>query len=233
MNFSKYISPLALILAFSVLSGGCQRTSRPQSVSKTKSDIAPLVNADCVVSYFQKDSAPYITQQQHSFNPSPRFLEITATEPTGVYTFTLIKEQFTAAKQPTAFLSGLPASFVNKMLATAVFYSFCSGSGILDTTAWATDEATRIEGQWYTPIRVPAGTGLEITLYRNGNQNRVELVEITDAASQDKWLLQSYNLIYSKELDTLVPRKIDVFDIQDGLASKRLMIQFELKNIRK
>jgi hypothetical protein len=233
MNFSKLFIPLALILVFSVLAGGCQQKSRQQSTSETISDIKPLINADCIVSYFQKDSAPYITQQQHSFNPSPRYLKITATEPTGIYTFTLKNKQFNTVKQPTQVLSALPASFVNEMLATAVFYSFCSGSGMLDTAGWATDAAARIEGKWYTPIRVPTGSGMNITLYRNGDQNRVELVEIADAASQATWLLQSYNMLYSKELDTLVPRRIDVFDIQNGLASKRLMIQFEYKNIRK
>lgn len=230
MNHSKSFIPLAL-LVFSLVFGGCQ-TSRSQTQDETLPDITPRIIADCVVSYFQIDSAPYITQQQHAFDPSSRSLKITAVEPAGTFTFALTNDQFVAAKQLTPYLSGLPASFVNQPLATAVFYSFSAGAGILDTTQWTTAEAVKIEGKWYNPIQIPTQNGTDVTLYWSAAQERVELVKIADQATQSLWLLQSYNLIYSKEADTLIPRKIDVFDIENGLASKRLLIQVDYKSIR-
>ena len=74
---------------------------------------------------------------------------------------------------------------------------------------------------------------LQVTLLKNRETNRIELVQLQDAASETLWLVQSYNLRYSKELDTLVPMKIDVFDIRDGIASKKLIIQFDYKSILK
>lgn len=230
MNHFKSFISLAL-LVFSLVFSGCQ-TSRPHTQTHALPDINPRIIADCVVSYFQKDSAPYITQQQHAFDPSSRSLKITADEPTGTFTFALTNDQFAAAESLTPYLSGLPASFVNQPLATAVFYSFTAGAGILDTAQWTKTEAVKIEGKWYHPIQIPEENGLEITLYQNTSQGRIELVKMADPASQSLWILQSYNLIYSKEADTLIPRKIDVFDIEKGLASKRLLIQFEYKSIR-
>lgn len=230
MNHSKSFISLAL-LVFSLVFGACQ-TSRPQTQTQTLPDINPRIIADCVVSYFQIDSAPYITQQRHAFDPSSRSLKMTADEPAGTFTFALTNDQFAAAEPLTPYLSGLPASFVNQPLATAVFYSFTAGAGILDTAQWMKTEPVKIEGKWYNPIQIPTENGTDVTLYWNADQERVELVKIADQATESLWLLQSYSLIYSKEADTLIPRKIDVFDIENGLASKRLLIQFEYKSIR-
>lgn len=234
MNHSNIIIPLALILIFPTLIGGCQWPSGSQTPQNEMPAVKPEITGDCIVSYFQKDRAPYITQQQQLFNPSSGYLKIIATEPTGIYTFSLMQGQFAETKKPTPFLSALPASFMNESLATAVFYSFCAGAEQLDIAQWTTAENVKIEGQWYQPISLATPqNNTDITLYRNISSNRIELVKATDATAETQWLLQSYNLIYNKDLNVLVPHEIDVFDIQNGLASKRLIIQFDYKNIRK
>ena len=133
----------------------------------------------------------------------------------------------------------------------AVFYSFTAGAGLLDFAQLETQEITKIEGQWYEPTQMQKGN-IELKLLKNKSTNRIDLVEITkqdseftpkDGAEYDReyyqisiepmWLIRSYNYRYSKELDRLVPMRIDIFDIRNGLASKQLIIQIDYKTILK
>ena len=249
MKYSKN-STLTALLSALLLLGGCGQVLQQQQPPQEMPVQTASVIADCVVNYFQKDNAPYITQQQHGFNPETGYLQIVAKEPTGQYKFTLNKGNFNSTKQLTPFLSGLSASFVNQSLATALFYSFTAGAGLLNTAGFETQEAVKIEGQWYQPSLPPRQSGnAMISLLKNLDTNRFELVElsqtqmkdsspelevITDTVTiQKKWLLRNYNYRYSKELDTLVPMKIDIFDIRNGLASKQLIIQIDYKSILK
>lgn len=249
MKYFKMRVQFALTLSILTLTGGCRQVSRPAQKSPIPT-VKAAVSAECIAEYFRKDEAPYITEQRHRFDSASGYLQIIAAEPTGNYTFTLMKKQFKEAKQKTPFLSELPASFVNQPLAIALFYSFTAGAGLLDTSRFTVSETVKIEGRWYQPLTPPPfSDDVIIRLLKNVNTNRIELVElsqtrIVDSDSQPeaiadatilqkKWLLQNYNFMYSKELDTLVPRAIDIFDIQKGLASKQLIIRFEYKNIVK
>lgn len=235
MHYPNGFTGLALILIVSLLTIGCQQGSGPSP--QTPEDTGKgLIVAECIAGYYQQDQAPYLTQQSHAFNPNAGYLQITASEPTGTYTFTLNKNQFSAAKEPTAFLSGLPASFVNQQLAVAIYYSFAAGAGLLDTTKLLPSDNVKIEGQWYQSLTPSLFGHNTIRLYRNINTERIELVELLPSGSNDpktgyKWLIRNYNLRYSRELKTLVPMKIDVFDTAKGVASKQLVIQFEYKQI--
>jgi hypothetical protein len=249
MKYSKICIQFALTLSILTLTGGCRQVSWSAQKSPMPT-VKTAVSAECIAEYFRKDEAPYITEQRQRFDPASGYLQIIAAEPTGNYTFTLMKDQFKESKQKTPFLSELPASFVNRPLTIALFYSFTGGAGLLDTSRFTVSENVKIEGRWYQPMTPPSFSGdVIIRLLKNVNTNRIELVElsqtrtvdsdkqpeaITDTAvSEEKWLLENYNFMYSKELDKLVPRAIDVFDIQKGLASKQLIIQFEYKNIVK
>ena len=228
MKYPIRITPIVL-MGLMVITQGCQQEiKQAQTIS-----IRPFIKTDCIVNYIRKDKAPYITRQQLGFNPAVGYLEIIAQEPTGLYHFTLTKEKFTSEKQPSVFLSGLPASFVNQDLATCVFYSFLSGAGILETDSFASSEnPIKLEGQWYKPIRTPwPNESVQITLLRNLNTNRIDRVELDNQKSDVRWMTIIYNYRYSNELNTMVPRKIDIFDIQDGLASKKLIIQFDYKSV--
>ena len=59
------------------------------------------------------------------------------------------------------------------------------------------------------------------------------MVQLEDPQEGLVWLINNYNLRYSKELSERLPRMIDVFDIRNGVASKELMIRFDYKDIRK
>ena len=236
MKYSKKRIQIALVPALLVLIGGCGQVSQQpqqQPTQEISTQTASII-ADCVVNYFQKDGIPYITQQQHRFDPEIGYLQIVANEPTGQYKFTLDKDSFTSPEELTPFLSGLPASFVNQPLTTALFYSFTAGAGLLDTTSFETQETMKIEGQWYEPMQVDVNNaGIQVTTLRNKGTNQTDLIKLQDTEHETQWLIKSYNLRYSKELDSLVPMKIDLFDIRSGLASKQLVIQIDYKGILK
>ena len=233
MKCSKNSFRAVLLLTLSVLIGGCGQVSQQQQPAQEMSGQKASIIADCVVNYFQKDSAPYITQQQHRFSPEAGYLQIVATEPSGPYQFALNKDSFSSSRQLTPFLSGLSASFVNQQLATALFYSFTAGADLLEAGGFETAEPIKIEGQWYEPMQAANNTEIQITVLRNKGTNQADLVKLQDTEHEIQWLIKSYNLRYSKELDTLVPMKIDLFDIRNGLASKQLIIQIDYKGILK
>lgn len=231
MKCPKNIIQITLIVSVWVLAGGCRQVPQPKQETPVRPD---MISADCIVNYFQTDNAPYITQQQHFFDPSSGHLEIIADEPSGRYKFTLNNGNFSESGELTPFLSGLPASFFNQPLATAVFYSFTAGAGLLDVSSLTALEPAKIEGQWYLPLQLSQTEGdPHVTLLKSRETNRIERVQFQDSATETQWMLKSYNFRYSKELDTLVPMKIDVFDITGGIASKKLIVQFDYKRITK
>ena len=234
----------ALILSF-MLTGCGDVSSRPTTTAKSDASIT----ADCVVSYFRQGQAPYMTNQQHRLNPATGYLKIIADEPDCRYAFTLKKGQFYSSDKLTEFLSGLPAKFVNQPLATAVFYSFVAGADLLGTESLVVGEKIKLEGQWYEPLQAPwPQKDIQVILLRNTSTNRIDSVGITQYkeglsledvqanvsdAIEQRWLTRSYNLRYNSDLNTLTPRTIDIFDVNDGIASKKRIIMFEYKTVQK
>ncbi|MCI0499019.1 MAG: hypothetical protein L0Y36_04990 [Planctomycetales bacterium] len=210
---------------------GCAQPS--QSQQDAAAPVEPVLMADCIAQYHKANGSAYMTRQQHSFNPGEGYFQMTAQEPTGKQQYTLVREQFTESSPKTAVLSDMPESFCTPMLAAALYYSFCAGGGLLDTASLVSEENVKLEGQWYQPLKTTWPNGsITITLLRSLDSNRTELIHIEDSAKGLVWLLKNYNPRYSKELEKNIPRKIDVFDIRDGVASKELMIQFEYIDIR-
>lgn len=247
----KYSNPFffALTLALAALLTGCS-SSHSDTQQQTSSTMTAenIIVADCIVSYFRQGQAPYMTEQQYRLDTQNGKLQIVANEPSGTYTFTLHKEQFTQSRKLTDFLSDLPAGFVSQPLATTVFYSFSASAGLLETGSLESGQDLKLEGRWYQPLQAPwPKKNNRAILLRSSDNNRIEAVGIAQFANETdasdnamnpslpvaaRWLSRSYNLRYSNELDRLLPRKIDIFDIQKGVASKKLMVQIELKTIR-
>ncbi len=237
------ITPV-LILSF-ILSGCGDVSSRPTTAVKSDASIT----ADCVVSYFRQGQAPYMTEQEHRFNPASGYLKIIANEPDSRYAFTLKKDKFSQSGKLTEFLSGLPAEFVSQPLATAVFYSFAAGAELLSTESLVAGEMIKLEGQWYEPMQAAwPKQDIQVILLKNTATNRIDSVGITQYkdglsfeevqtnvsdAIEQRWLARSYNLRYNSDLNTLAPRTIDIFDINDGIASKKRIIMFEYKTVQK
>lgn len=245
MNYSRTIVSIALALSLSFLLSGCGEVSH-----QTTPEITPenTITTDCIASYYRQGQAPYITQQQHQFAPTSGSLKITANEPDDRFQFALNKDTFSQSKPLTDFLSALPAEFVNQPLAAGVFYSFVAGSGLLPTESLTTGELFKLEGQWYEPLQTAwPKRNFQVILLKNMATNRIDSVGINqfkngltpDAMQlkpsetiEQRWLIRSYNLRYNKALNTLVPRTIDIFDMTEGIASKKRIIQFEYKSVR-
>jgi hypothetical protein len=213
-----------------VLFFGCSQPERHKQDSDLV--IKPTLTADCMAQYYRANGSAYMTRQQHGFNPIAGYFQMTAQEPTGNTQYTLLKEKYTESKQKTVALSDIPVSFCTQSLAAGIYYSFCAGGELLDTASLS-GENVKLEGKWYQPLTAawPSGA-ITITLLRSLDTNRVELVRVDDSAKGTTWLLRNYNIRYSKELEKNLPRKIDVFDIRNGIASKQLMIQFEYSDIQ-
>lgn len=211
---------------------GCQ-TAQPKLDNMPDfeySDI-DIVKADCVVRYYQDGQSPYITEQQHLFSPDALALDIICREPDGTYRFKWKEKTFISSKDLTSFLSALPASFMNQDLASAIFYSFTAGAQLLNIDSGSSSELVKIEGQWYLPQSIMMDTDKRITLFSNTQTNQVNLIQLQDEKSGVNWMLKSYNMRYSKQLERLIPVSIDVFDIRNGIFAKRLIIKIEYKNI--
>lgn len=220
---------LIVIAACTFLLFGCAPVQPPlESISE--SAISGLV-ADCVAQYYKVDASPYVTQQQHRFIPDSGRLHVTATEPTGPVEYLLQQEQFTDTDRKTAALSDLPESFFNQALATVVFYGMAAGGALLDTQKMISEQPVKIQGQWFKPF-IPSWpkNNLSVVLLQNQDTAQFELITISEP-SGIKWIARCYNLRYSKELDTRLPRTIDVFDIRNGMASQELIVRFEYKRI--
>lgn len=226
---------------------GCHR---PQTHIKLPDGTMPIIFADCTARYFKADKTTYITRQTHQFDTGENFFALTAKEPTGPVHYSLFSGRFNTTAPRGQELSDIPREFCTPMLANGIFYSFCAGSELLDTSQMLTSENVKLEGRWYQPFTAVSlgNTGFLITLYKALDTGRIELVELSESemerveagplthASKDKiqnvWLFRSYNLRYSRQLERKLPRAIDVFDIREGLASKKFVAQFQYEDIQ-
>ncbi len=243
MNYSIRLISIILMLSLSLMFSGCGNTTQTSQPTITADS---AITTDCIVSYFRQGKAPYITSQQYQFDPTDETLLVTANEPASDYTFTLTKKGFTQSKDLTEFLSALPAGFVNQPLAEAIYFGFLAASNVLDTDSLVSGENMKLEGQWFQPLQADwPQADTRIILMKNTSTNRIDTVGITqfDSASitenneesapiKTRWLVKGYNFRYNEDLGTLVPRKIDIFDIQNGIASKELIIQIEYRTVQ-
>ena len=228
-------SAVFLIVTAAVLNAtltGCNRQIQREGQKEAVS-VQATIEADCIVHYFKTNASAYITQQEHGYNPKAGFFQATSTEPVGTVQCSLIQDVFESSGQKKGALSDLPGSFWNKDLATILFYVFCGGGNLLDTRSMMTGENVKIEGQWYKPFTPAWPADMNVTLLQSLDSSRIERVQLSDSQNGLVWLADCYNQRYSKELEERIPRTIDVFDIQKGVASKELMVRFDYKEIRK
>jgi hypothetical protein len=228
MNRMIHILWLIPVVGLSLLAG----CGDSQTAASSASASGNTLQTECVASYFKVNASPYMTQQQHRFTPSTGRLRVTADEPTGRYECVLQQNQFTVVHQNTRASADLPDSFFNKALATTVFYSMCAGGSLLDTAQMTSGEPVKVLGQWFVPL-TPAWpkNQLTVTLLQNQTSSRIEWVKISDSAKGLEWMALNYNHRYNAELGKRLPRTIDVYDIRDGIASKKSIVRFEYKDI--
>lgn len=223
---------IAITVALNVTLTGCNRQVRQEGPNEMASPQAAM-EAGCIVHYFKSNGSAYITRQQHRFNPEAGFFEAVGKEPTGPVQCSLTRDMYHSSGQKQKLLSDLPDSFWNKNLATVLFYSFCAGGELLDTGSMTAGENFKIEGQWYKPFEPAWPADVDVKILQSIDSLRVERVELTDPLDDVSWMVRCYNLRYSAELEKSVPRTIDVYNIENGVASKELMIRFDYEDIRK
>jgi len=226
------ILSIALLAVLNILLIGCDGQTRKEDRDEVVS-VKVTIDADCIVHYFKSNASAYITRQRHGYNPGARFFQAASMEPTGKIQCSLKQDIFDSTGQKQVALSDLPESFLNKNLATVLFYSFCAGGNLLETGSMMTGDNIKIEGQWYKSLKPAWPNDVEVTLLQSLDSSRIELVQLDDSQDGLMWLARCYNDRYSRELEERVPRTVDVFDVRDGIASKELMIRFDYKDIRK
>ena len=187
------------------------------------------IETRCVVAYYT-GTTPYWTESRQRFCPSSLLFEAWGAEPEGVYQAAYSRGQFSASGLDRPAIKALPAGLMNAPLAELTYYSFTAGAGFEPERMTAADTA-RIEGQRYEAFEVKGGAGRTVTLYRNPDGGHYELVRVADGKGLD-WLARSYNPRYSSRFNRAIPRKIDIFDIQQGIASKKLLIQFDYIDVQ-
>ncbi|MCE5187216.1 MAG: hypothetical protein LLF76_13930 [Planctomycetaceae bacterium] len=226
MRRQNLIILLTIVVGLSLV--GCRQGQPASEIPIAQT----VLTAECIASYYKVDSSAYITEQTHQFTPESGQLSITANEPSGRFHYILQQEQFTAAETGKT-LSDLPQSFFNQALATAVFYGVSAGGSLLDTSAMSSEEPAKIEGQWYVPIKPEwPNNSLSVTLLRNQDSQQIELVRVSEPGSGVQYMARSYNFRYNSDLGTRIPRTIDIYDVANGLASKRLIVKFDYKDVR-
>lgn len=219
---------IAAVLMAALGVAGCGQVARHEA-DDAAVDRRDCIDTRCVVSY-QQGPSPYWTDQRQRFCPSSVFFEAWGTEPEGAYRATLSRGQFSASGLDGAMMQALPGGLMRAPLAEAVYYGFTAGAGFVPT-GMAPLEPVRIEGQRYEAFGVNGGSGRVVTLYKNAVTGQIELVRVADGGGLD-WMARSYNPRYNERFGRMIPRKMDVFDIRQGIASKKLLVQFDYVDVR-
>lgn len=221
-----------MIAAIVVMVGlvGCERTGQISSDASRRTCLEGFIKTRCVVSYQQGDT-PYWTDQQQHFCPTVVVFEAWGTEPEGTWRTIFEKGTFTAKGLEGVYTKSLPAGLMSALLAELVYYSFTAGAGF-EPTGMIPSEPVRIEGQRYEVFQAPKSvSGKSLTLFKNADTGFMELAQISDSKGI-QWMARSYNARYNERFKRMIPRMIDIFDIQQGISAKKLLIQFDYIDVQ-
>lgn len=223
----RYAIPAAIMVTAAMIAG-CGHVADPGT------DSVEVLRQDCIetrsVVAYHRDTAPYWTDQRQRFCPSGGQLEVWGTEPEGAYHCTYSKGQFSKTGLDGSGMNALPAGLMNGPLAELVYYGFTAGAGF-EPGGMKSAEPVRIEGQRYEAFEIRGGSGRTVTVYKNAVSEQLELVRVTDVKGLD-WLARSFNPRYNERFQRMIPRRIDVFDVRDGIAAKTLLIEFEFIDVQ-
>jgi len=223
MRYDMVVATAAMMMA------GCATVNRQQS-DETAVQRQDCIETRCVVTYHLNDS-PYWTDQRQRFCPASVVMDAWGTEPEGTWRCTYNKGQFSSSGLNRTYMKSLPAGLMNAMLAELLYMSFTAGGGF-EPAGLTPGESVGIEGRRYESFRLGrVGAGHTLTVYQNVATGRMELLRLTDGKDID-WLAQSYNLRFNARLNRMMPRKIDIFDMRQGIAAKKLLIEFDYIDVQ-
>ncbi len=230
MIHRKVLSIVALLACVTLAGCGTQTTDTPtkQPTSSEQIDPANCIAAQAVVSCFLEGGRTYITAQQHLFCPEAKSLQIHSKEPQGSFTWKLTAQQFS---RMSSGVQSNPAGWDLPRMLT-VYAGFLYGGGFVSTDSLADGGIVTLDGQRYLQLAMPVSdNAIHAQLYRDLDTNRIDRIVIEDKKQGQSWLGVCYNWSYYSPKKLWIPRKIDIYDITDGVASKRLILQTEYKKV--
>lgn len=219
---------LSVLLGFALT--GCALTNRNGLSSKEQIALSceGLVKAHAVTAFYLPVGKTYYTEQEHRFCPSLQLLEISAEEPEGTIQWKWEKGTFRRSGPEKKPLSSewRPES------ALSVFSGFLYGSNLLPVSPEPEQAPVNLEGQVYTAISLlTTPSDLEAVLYKNQKTDIIDRVIVHNKKDNKTLMAILYNWHLLGYGETVIPRKIDIFDITNGISSKNLLIQIEYKEI--
>ena len=186
------------------------------------------IHAHAVVTYYLNSGRTYLTEQQHTFCPESKSLQIRAHEPQGTFTWNWTEQHYS-----TTTPSGLADdAYWDPPQILAVYAGFLYGGEFLSANALPEQAPLKLEGQRYIPLvlAIPS-EDMNVLLYRNQNTQKIDVVQVQDRTKNQVWLGKFYNWSYYSPKGLLIPRTIDIFDISEGISSKKLMIRVDYKQV--
>lgn len=226
---SQLFCAAAVVFAALLLSVGCTDPSARQADATSPVITDNCIPAQAVVHYFLEKERHYFTQQEHVFCPDQKSLMVVSHEPQGRFVWTLGANQYSASNAPEE--PGPTDAYWNRALLGASYCLLTYGGEFLTAGEPVSQEPVRIEGQHYLEID-PEVSGLaSLRLYRNQTSGKIDLVQVEDK-SGTLWMAKSYNWNYYPPTGKLIPRKIDFFDVSNGIPSKVLKIRTDYTNVQ-
>jgi hypothetical protein len=210
---------------------GCNQPG--QEAGKSASNQSPqiqreqCITAKAVVSYYLPEGRTYLTDQDHLFCPDTGVMQIRSREPQGVFVWTWAGRQLSENNPSQA-----ADAYWEPAQIAAVCTGFFYGGGFFPSSDLKAGQMIRLEGQRYIPIQGDLQEDpIQIIMYRNQDTQQIDRILVEDKNKKKIWMAMLYNWSFYGINGNLIPRKMDIFDITDGVSSKKLIIQLDYKQV--
>ncbi|NLH17752.1 MAG: hypothetical protein GX455_14335 [Phycisphaerae bacterium] len=218
---SRWIAGLG-ISCISLVLIGCQNGSDPVG---TQSNVgSPAFLAETIATYYDPQQVRYLTRQEHRLDEAGKSLVIRAQEPDQTIEWSLFGGQFSGPSQ------GNTPAWCDRRIATLVLTAFRAASGLIDDSSLASQDPTKIDGQWYLPLILTDADGIQVRLMKKQSDSRIDRLELIDQVSGEQFVSLAYNPVWIETFGKPVPTKIDIFR-RTG-TSDRIVVQFHYRTIR-
>lgn len=216
-----------LVLAGILFGLGCQ----PSDFGSKSSIQIPLIEGNCIVTFYEPDGSYYLTEQRHQILAADS-IEISAEEPQGDFICQLSGWNFkvlAGAKQ----IAGSPIAMCDRFFAQAVLDIIVAPFLIGDEPAdGETDERqpVKIEGQWYHRFEVE--NGCTQVFYKNIDTGGFDIVWLADAGEGIFLKAKAYNYTRLEGTGISVPTKIEMFRTNSQEIVQQRLVQIDYYTIK-
>lgn len=226
MTLIRRTHPLLLVV---LILAGCAFQRTQQTPIEKKSETCPdRLTAHSVTIFSLPSGKSYFTEQEHRFCPLSKSLEIFSEEPNAEMYWKWDKNGFSRSSSPQN-----PFGDWNAESILAVYAGVLYGSGLLPAQTLVEETIVPLEGQAYLPIPLDLkSSSLKTVLYRNQKTGIIDRVMIQNVSNKTAVMAILYNWKLHGRNNTLIPRKIDIFDVTSGIFAKKLIIQINYKLVQ-